>query len=149
MRRLLGSDKYADGSTVLHDSYRKKNAKSAQQSQITLTWTKLRDDFNRCLKTYQVPVITEFATLGLSCVLVEKRAELEFTEVTLRGERADYWLGDKELLLEVSGQQSGDLDQLHAEKAEQLKENPFEKDGYVCVANYETKQAQLWYHAHE
>ena len=74
--------------------------------------------------------------MGLACGMVAGLAGLEITEVTLRGYRADYWLGDKDLMLEVSGQESGDLATLCDEKSEQLANNPYGKDGYVCVANY-------------
>jgi hypothetical protein len=147
-RRLLGCDEYSDGDKVFEDSFRDENS-TIKESQIRLRWTGLKDDFGKCIKTYQSPVLTEYATLGLSCILLEKRAKLEVTEVTLRGERADYWLGEKEMLLESSGQQTGNLAQLQTEKAQQLRDNPFEKHGYVCVVNYQSCRAQLWFHAYE
>ena len=75
-------------------------------------WKGLQADFETCVKTYQVPIITEFATLGIACLLTHHQLDLEITEVTRRGDRADYWIGERHLLLEVSGQQSGDLDAL-------------------------------------
>src|SRR5208282_4367675 len=95
---------------------------------------------------YQVQSITEFATLGMACLLTERRLNSEITEVTRRGERADYWIGERELLLEVSGQQNGNLDTLQKQKANQLLDNPFEKDGYVCVANYSQRKVNYWFY---
>lgn len=106
----------------------------------------MSDDFNQVINTYQDPVITEFATLGLSCILLHERASLEITEVCRRGEKVDYWLGDRELLLEVSGQAAGNLESLRDQKAMQLRANPFEKPGFVCVANYTQRQAYLLYY---
>lgn len=147
VRRLLGCDKYTDGDRILDDTFRS-DSNGPTSSKLKLSWVGLKDDFNRCVKTYQSPVITEMATLGLSCILLRNRAKMEITEVTLRGERADYWLGEKELLLEVSGQQSGSLKTLHNEKATQLRDNPFGKDGYVCVANFDERRAILHFHRH-
>jgi hypothetical protein len=99
-----------------------------------------------CANTYQAAVLTEFATLGLACLLTTDRLNLKITEVTRRGERADYWIGDREYLLEVSGAQQGDLDALHDTKTIQLCQNPFGTDGFVCVANYNQKQVKFWHH---
>jgi hypothetical protein len=146
--RLLKATIYAEKPVVFDESFRDGDD-AVSESQTRLTWTGLRDDFQKCVNTYQDPVLTEYAALGLSCMLVTQLAKMEITEVTLHGDRADYWLGDKELLLEVSGTLTGDLDALQQAKALQLRENPFEKDGYVCVANFETRHAQLWFHAYE
>jgi hypothetical protein len=108
-----------------------------------LHWKSLNEDFGKCTATYQTAVITEFATLGLACILVAHCPGLEITEVTRRGDKADYWLGDKELMLEVSGEQTGSIEELCAMKAKQLLQNPFGKGGYVCVAVYANAAARL------
>jgi hypothetical protein len=118
----------------------------ATETTWTCRWRGLRKDFLICINTYQAGVLTEFATLGLACLLTTDRLNLEITEVTRRGERADYWIGDREYLLEVSGVQQGDLDALHDRKTIQLRENPFGADGFVCVANYNQKQVKFWHH---
>jgi hypothetical protein len=72
---------------------------------------------------------------------------MEITEVTRRGEKVDYWLGDRELLLEVSGSQGRDVADLCDEKAEeQLLQNPFQKNGYVCVCDFSSRRARLWFY---
>ncbi|MBZ5525923.1 MAG: hypothetical protein LAP21_27175 [Acidobacteriia bacterium] len=146
IRRLLKVSSYRDGACVLSDSFRPPGAEEPTQRTLTLSWAGLKRDFEQVIKTYQEPVITEFATLGLACILVAKRAGLEITEVTRRGDRADYWLGDRQFLLEVSGQQTGNLEALCEEKAIQLLENPFGKPGYVCVASYDCLGARLWFY---
>jgi len=146
VRRLLPSGKYQDGDCNFDDNFRPPEVSTGSNQSLNLSWTGLKEDFEQAINTYQEPVITEFATLGLACILVERRTGLEITEVTRRGEKADYWLGDKQMLLEVSGQQAGDIDGLCSEKAGQLLDNPFNKPGYVCVATYDKRTARLWYY---
>jgi hypothetical protein len=112
---------------------------------LVLFWSGLRSDFEKCINTYQEPVLTEHAALGLACVAVHKRARLEITEITRRGERADYWLGNREFVIEVSGQQQGDLGALFEDKAEQLLSNPHGKSGYVFVVNFARSESRLWF----
>jgi hypothetical protein len=146
IRRLLGASQYRDSSCDLTESYKSRRALCPVQHTLSLSWAGLKTDFEQTTNTYQEPVITEYATLGVACILVNESTQLQITEVTRRGEKADYWLGDKKLLLEVSGQQDGNLDALCTEKAAQLKANPFGKDGYVCVANYAQRSARLWFY---
>lgn len=146
--RLTDEAKYSDGNAELTASYRGKGA-VAVDGPLSLSWSGLRDDYDRCINTYQAPVLTEFAALGMACVLVSERAGMEITEVTKRGEKVDYWLGDRELLLEVSGTGSGDLAALCEAKAkDQLQQNPFNKDGFVCVSRFAAPAARLWYYEH-
>jgi len=147
VRRLLKDQKYQDGSCDLPNSFRAAGIEGTADGILSLVWAGLRADYDQVVNTYQEPVITEFASLGLACILLTQLAGLEITEVTHRGERADYWLGNREFLLEVSGQQKGSLDTLCVEKAEQLLDNPFGKAGYVCVASYEGPSARLWFYS--
>jgi hypothetical protein len=145
--RLLVSKMYSDGSCNVTDSYRSTDGTTVE-STVVLNWSSLQDDFEQCLNTYQESVITEFASLALACVLVRHRPKLQITEVTRRGEKVDYWLGDRELLLEVSGAQQCNIDTLCNDKAQnQLLKNPFEKNGYVCVTDFSTKSTRLWFYS--
>lgn len=144
VRRLLSEAPYRDGEAVVTDSY-KDEAGVETNGGLTLKWVGLGHDVTLCDNTYQAPVLTEFAALGLACILTHLRAKLEITEVTRRGERVDYWLGDKEFVLEVSGTHGGSLETLCKDKTDQLRLNPFEKDGYVCVAEFKSALARLWY----
>jgi len=147
VRRLIGCDNYADGSTTITGSYAGQTDSNPSNHPMTMQWSGLASDFGKVIKTYQAPVITEMATLGLACGMVSAFTQMEVTEVTRRGEKADYWLGDRELMLEVSGQESGDLAALCQEKSTQLQDNPYGKDGFVCVANYSDAEARLWYYS--
>jgi hypothetical protein len=147
VRRLIGCDNYADGSATITGSYAGKTDSNPSNHAVTLHWSGFASDFGKLIKSYQAPDITEMATLGLSCGMISTFTQLEITEVTRRGERADFWLGDRELMLEVSGQESGDLAALCQEKSVQLQDNPYGKDGFVCVANYSDAEARLWYYS--
>lgn len=149
VRRLLGSDEYRDGSKQMSSSFIGESDTVPTNETLVMSWSGLASDFNKTVKTYQVPVITEFATLGLACGLVTAFTGLEITEVTRRGERADYWLGDRKLMMEISGQDSGDISKLCEQKSAQLAENPYGKPGFVCVASYSELSARLWYYAAE
>jgi hypothetical protein len=130
------------------DSFRAENTKVVS-SQLPLQWAGLKDDFNQCINTYQDPVLTEFATLGLACILLSRHTNFRISEVTRRGERVDYWIGDdkvrKRFVLEVGGQQGGSLESLSTAKTDQLNDNPWGRNGFICVAVYEAYAARLWF----
>jgi hypothetical protein len=148
VRRLSNNDAYKDANRVVQNSYRSPSMQTTERS-IKFTWKGLREDHDCCMRTYQASVITEFATLGLACILLTQNTGQEITEVTRRGEKADYWLGDKDILVEVSGQQEGSIADLCKEKSVQLLSNPYGKPGYVCAANYGRGVARLWYYARD
>jgi hypothetical protein len=142
VRRLSGKDLYSDGDVEIRNQFKNGDG-SLINSVIKLVWVGLENDHNKCIKTYQVPVLTELATLGLACILIKQKIGSEITEVTRRGDRADYWLDDRQLMLEVSGMQSGDIEALYRLKEQQLLANPHCKDGYVCVAVYDSLESRL------
>lgn len=145
--RLTDEAEYADGTGQVAVSLKLKGAGN-ESYDVNVSWEGLSDDYARCLNTYQGNVITEFAALATACVLC-READLEITEVTRRGEKVDYWLGDREWLLEVGGTKKGDLDRLCKDKAEkQLCVNPFERDGFVAVSRFERPEARLWFFRH-
>jgi hypothetical protein len=146
--RILREETYFDGTRELVDSFKPKDGQTSE-GVLLLTWTGLKEDYESCLQTYQELRLTEFAALAVACILLTVRAGLQITEVTRMGDKVDYWLGNRELLLEVSGTKSGDLPSLCESKAaEQLIVNPLGKSGFVCVARFDTMQARLWYYTH-
>ena len=145
--RLIGDAPYSDGNRELLASFCPDGV-AVTNSSIHLAWAGLGADYNLCVNTYQAPLLTEYAALAVACILCQCRARLEITEVTRRGEKVDYWLGDRELLLEVSGIQSGNLESLCDSKSTaQLQKNPFRMDGYVCVCRFDEPEARLWFYA--
>ena len=145
VRGLAGTDRYADGKKTIRNSYRSSDSRVAE-TELTLNWTGLKEDYDKCINTYQGPAITELATLGLACILLHLNTGREITEVTRRGEKADYWVGEREEMLEISGQQIGDIVELCGRKSRQLLANPYGKSGYVCVAIYDDAKARLWHY---
>jgi hypothetical protein len=146
--RLLQSTTYKDSSKQISDSFRL-DMTTVSNGTMLLHWAKMKKDFDRRINTYQEHTLTEHAALGLACMLVHHRLGMQLTEVTYRGEKVDYWLGDKEFVIEVGGRQECDLDQFCEQKAtEQLRTNPFERDGYVCVAEFSTARAKLWFYSY-
>jgi len=117
--------------------------------QLPLRWAGLKDDFKQCINTYQDPVLTEFATLGLACILLSRHTNFTISEVTRRGERVDYWIGDgvirKRFVLEVGGQQGGSIELLSLAKTNQLNQNPWGRNGFICVAVYDACATRLWF----
>lgn len=148
VHRLLTKEDYSDGSRTIADSFRGSDLLVIDQ-ELELRWSALGADHDFCVRTYQEPILTEFATLALACLLVAIRAQARITEVTRWGERADYWIGEKEYLLEVSGTTRRSIEALCREKANQLLANPHGRDGFVCVVNYNIGEARLWYYHQE
>ncbi len=151
VRRLLRKPKYADGSTPLNDSFKAQDLKEVL-GQFPLEWKGLKEDFDQRVNTYQEHTITEHATLGLACVLLTRHTEFRISEVCRRGESVDYWIGDanvtKRFVLEVGGLQTGSLEALSTEKTNQLRDNPWCRGGFICVAVFEDVAARLWFCAH-
>jgi hypothetical protein len=86
----------------------------------------------------QEHVITEWAAVGIACVLVPLYTSLRVLQVTQAGDKFDYWVGDeeREYALEVSGTIEGRLADRHAAKVRQLQANPYDVDGYVAVTRF-------------
>lgn len=91
----------------------------------------------------QEHVVTEWAAVGIACVLASLYAGLRVLQVTQFGDRFDYWIGDDELeyALEVSGTVEGSLTGRHAAKVRQLQGNPYGVEGYVAVTRFASLEA--------
>ena len=146
--RLMRKRRYSNGKVSISDSFRGEDT-SEMISQLSMKWSGLKEDFQQCINTYQEPVLTEFATLGLACVLLTKHTDFRLSEVTRRGQSVDYWLGCKSIrkrfVLEVGGQQDGSIETLSGQKTQQLADNPWGRDGFICVAIYNELSARLWF----
>lgn len=141
---LSPEGRYTDGSGVVEESFHD-GLGPQRVRDLRIHWSALEDDYSRCRASYQEPVLAEFAGLGLACISVRLRTGLEFSEVTRRGERADYWLNGRTYLLEVSAQRRGRIQQLFEDKKAQLLSNPFGKNGWVFVVNFVERKARLWF----
>lgn len=96
----------------------------------------------------QESVITEWAALGMACVVLSRYSPLRLQSVAVRGERFDYWVtdGQHRYGLEVSGTMTGGLEGRHREKVRQLRENPFEVDGFVIAVAFDPAAVIFTFH---
>lgn len=98
----------------------------------------------RLFRTLQREAIVEYAAIAAAFLIVTNLAQRNITEVTLRGDKADYFLDGRKYLLEVSGTENAEqLGSRHAEKARQLQANPFKKNGYVFVCCFSNQKARF------
>ncbi|KAF0220238.1 MAG: hypothetical protein FD167_5067 [bacterium] len=131
----------------------------ASQTEVTLT-VKLRningDNSERRLRLFwfnenrpiqpiavQERVVTEWAACGVACAVIASCTNLRISQVAAEGDRFDYWLsgGEQEYGLEISGTMTDELNSRHNIKMRQLRDNPYEVDGYVVVIGFSTKEA--------
>lgn len=144
-----GEPPYRDASERMWDHFRShSHPRADEHGECNLSWNGLHAEYDRFVATYQEYRVTEYAAQAVACILLNYRAHLSITEVTRWGERADFWLGDREFLLEVSGIKSGEINSRYKSKVSQLAMNPFGKDGYVCIAEFSQRQARLWFCCH-
>jgi len=92
--------------------------------------------------------VTEWAALGVACILVALYPGLKIQAVTGQGDRFDYWVsnGRKDYGLEVTGTLAGDLESRHAAKVQQWRENPYGVDGYVVSVGFRAAIAICSFH---
>lgn len=100
------------------------------------------------LPPIQEHAVTEWAACGIACVIIPEFTPFHITNVTQRGDRFDYWVGDgsQEFGLEVSGTLSGNIAQRRRVKAKQLLENPRRVGGYVCIVRFDEQTVSLSFH---
>jgi len=95
--------------------------------------------------------ITEWAALGVACVVIALYRGLTIQGVTGQGDRFDYWVSDGQSRcgLEVSGTLTGEVESRHRAKIRQWQENPWQADGYVVTVDFATRQAIFSFHRYE
>ena len=92
--------------------------------------------------------ITEWAALGLACVVATAYGRMQIRAVTAQGDRFDYWLsrGGLDYGLEVSGTLTEEVEARHRAKVRQLRANPYGVDGFVLVAGFATREVIFSFH---
>lgn len=101
-------------------------------------------DCQRIFQTLQREAIVEYAAVATAFLVVTNLAKRSITEVTLRGDKADYFFDERKCLLEISGTENAEhLASRHSEKVRQLQANPFGKDGYVFVCCFSNQKAKF------
>jgi hypothetical protein len=118
--------------------------------EITVEFDWLTETFPECQRIFQTlqrEAIVEYAAIATAFLIVANLAQKNISEVTMRGDKADYFLDDRKYLLEISGTENAEhLASRHNEKARQLQGNPFGKDGYVFVCCFSNQKAAFSFH---
>jgi len=96
----------------------------------------------------QERVLTEWAALGIACVLLPALLGVRIVSVAVEGERFDYLVSDgiAEWGLEISGtmtEDEGDLQERLRLKMRQLQDNPYGMMGYVVVAAFVRREVLI------
>jgi hypothetical protein len=119
---------------------------SATQHALRLSW--FADSAVDTPFAVQEHVVTEWAALGVACVVLARYSTLRLRAVTVRGDRFDYWVSDgrRDYGLEVSGTISGGLESRHREKVSQLLENPYRVDGFAIAVGFSPPAAICSFH---
>lgn len=96
----------------------------------------------------QERVLTEWAALGVACVLLPALCGVRIVSVAAEGERFDYRVSDgiTEWGLEISGtmtEESGELRERLRLKIRQLNDNPYGMMGYVVVVGFVRREALI------
>jgi hypothetical protein len=88
-------------------------------------------------------IVTEWAALGMACLLVAQYTTFHIFETARAGDCVDFWITDGHELrgLEVSGARSADLESRHRAKVAQWRPNPYRAHGVVVVAGFDARQA--------
>jgi hypothetical protein len=92
--------------------------------------------------------LTEWAALGVACVLLPALLNVRIASVAVEGESFDYRVSDgsTEWGLEVSGtmtEDDGELRERLRLKIRQLQSNPYGMMGYVVVAAFVRREALI------
>ena len=125
--------------------------KEANEGTLQVQWQdKTAEAIPKMIRTHHERHLTEFAAIGITCLLFPMVVNLSGMEVSEIGTRADYWIGNKQYLIEISGTETeGELFRRHREKVEQLLDNPDGKDGYVVVVCFSSKHILFSFHRQE
>jgi len=144
VQRLIGSTTYSEDPVELADLFRDRDESGPSQGRIAFRWEGLSNEFEQYAgKSEQDHRTTEHAALALACVSMAHRANKQITEAMDLGDGPDYWLGNREEVLEVGGKVGCDLDAFRDEKRKQLLGNAYGKDGYICVVDFAQRRSYL------
>ena len=148
VQRLIGATAYSEDPVDLADLFRDRAETQPSQGRIAFRWEGLSKEFKQYAgKSEQDHRTTEHAALALACVTMAHRANKEITEAMDLGDGPDYWLGNREEVLEVGGKVGCDLDAFRDEKREQLLDNAYGKDGYICVVDFAQRRSYLLHYS--
>ena len=127
-------------STTLTVELRGIRGRTTEERQLRLTWD--AKAIPALPLAIQENPLTEWAALGVACVVIWQYAGVRLHEVAVQGDRFDYWVNlyDQQYGLEVSGTVGNDLEARHREKVRQLLDNPYQCDGYVVAVDFASRR---------
>jgi hypothetical protein len=97
--------------------------------------------------TYSRNALIEYSAIAVAFSLISKLTNCRVTEVAERGDRADYYLNGRALMLEVSGtDMKKEVRRRHRRKTKQLLKNPYGLGGYVVVSCISGQCAYFSFH---
>jgi hypothetical protein len=107
-----------DTETVLAVEMRNIRQEAIEEQQIRLLWE--RESISRLPLGIQASPLTEWAALGVACVVLWHFGGIHLHAVAAQGDRFDYWgmQGTQEFGLEISGTTTANLEARHREKVE-------------------------------
>jgi hypothetical protein len=108
----------------------------ARQEQLRLFWSPSSAPSQPL--GVQERTVTEWAALGLACVVLARYTPVRVSQVAGEGDRFDYWVsdGEREYGLEVSGTMTDEVETRHRVKVRQWRDNPYGVDGYAAIPGW-------------
>jgi len=145
--RLQGEELATE--TILTVTLRDAVNATDRQKQLRLHWS----SYSAPTQPFGVQerTVTEWAALGLACVILARYTSSRISQVAAVGDRFDFWVsdGNREFGLEVSGTLTDEIEARHRIKVRQWRENPYEVDGYVIVAGFSENKIICSFHRFE
>jgi hypothetical protein len=132
--------------TVLTIELRDIEGETTEERQLRVTWDP--PSVPQLPLGIQDNPLTEWAALGVACVVIWHFAGMRLHAVAAEGDRFDFWglQGTQEVALEISGTTTANLEDRHREKVQQLRDNPYGSDGYVVVVGFATRRVIFSFH---
>jgi hypothetical protein len=133
-----------------HEGFTLPNMKEGEEIFVRISWNEVTAyKAKRIWQTEQSKPIIERAAVAFAALLIARFLPKAKMRVTREGQRADYWLPNLQLALEISGTtQSRLLANRHREKIKQMLSNPLQWNGYVitCCLSKKTRLIRWSYH---
>lgn len=95
----------------------------------------------------QRPKNVELGAIAIACLLLLGYTKYVISDITMRGDGPDYWIGtrlrDRTHLIEISGTDEDSLAGRRKERTADLLANPYNMGGYVAVCRFRDPSASL------
>ncbi len=135
--------------TILTVELRHIGEETTAQQQLRIFWD--RESIPHLPLGIQDNPLTEWAALGVACVVLWYFGGIRLHAVAADGDRFDYWglRETQEFGLEISGTTTANVETRHREKVQQLLDNPYGSDGYVVAVGFAERRVIFSFHQFE